>query len=181
MPVLYTVGHSTHSLREFVDILHAHQIKHIVDIRTIPKSHRVPWFNKEKLKTSLRKEKISYTHMPRLGGLRRTVKNSINVGWYNASFRGFADYMQTTEFYMGLKELNLIIRKNNKVAIMCAEALPWRCHRSLISDAEVVRHFVVWEIISKTSIRRHKLTSFAVVNRKKRPIQIYYPKIKTTS
>lgn len=176
MPVLYTVGHSTHSLREFIDILHAHQIEHIVDIRTIPKSHKVPWFNKEKLKASLRKQKILYTHIPRLGGLRRSMKNSINEGWHNASFRGFADYMQTTEFHMGLKQLNLIIKKNKKVAIMCAEVLPWRCHRSLIADAEVVRYFVVWEIISKTFIRRHKLTSFAVVNRKKRPIQIYYPK-----
>lgn len=175
MPKLFTIGHSTHTLQEFLDILHAHQIKHIVDVRSIPRSRHVPWFNENELKASLRKERIEYTHMPKLGGLRRTSKNSINTGWRNASFRGFADYMQTPEFFEGLKELNALIKKNNNVAILCAEALPWRCHRSLIADAEIVRHFKVWEIMSKTSIRPHKLTNFAVVNRKKRPIQIYYP------
>jgi uncharacterized protein (DUF488 family) len=84
--------------------------------------------------------------------------------------------MQTTEFFQGLKELNGLIKNGNKVAIMCAEAVPWRCHRSLIADAEIIRHFSVWEITSKTSARRHTLTDFAVVNRKKRPLQIYYPK-----
>lgn len=177
MPILYTIGHSTHTLQKFLDILHAHQITQIVDVRTIPKSRRVPWFNGKELTASLRKEKIAYTHMPKLGGLRRTTKNSINMEWRNTSFRGFADYMQTPEFFEGLKELNKLIKKENKVAIMCAEAVPWRCHRSLIADAEVVRHVVVWEIMSKTSIHAHKLTTFAVVNRKKRPIQIYYPKI----
>lgn len=181
MPTLYTIGHSTHSLREFLDILHAHQIKYIVDVRTIPKSFKVPWFNKEKLRMSLRKEKIGYTHIPTLGGLRHTSKNSLNKGWRNASFRGFADYMQTPEFYNGLKRLNAIIKEKNRVAIMCAEALPWRCHRSLIADAEIARHFVVWEIFNKSSIRKHKLTSFAMINRKKRPIQIYYPQINNKS
>lgn len=176
MPKLYTIGHSTHPLQEFLDILHAHQIKHIVDVRTIPKSRHVSWFNEKALEASLHTEKIHYTHLPKLGGLRRTTKNSINMGWHNASFRGFADYMQTAEFFEGLKALNHIIRKeDHNVAIMCAEAVPWRCHRSLIADAEIVRHYVVWEIMSKTSIRPHTLTSFAVVNRKKRPIQIYYP------
>lgn len=177
MPTLYTIGHSTHTLQEFLDILHAHQITQIVDVRTIPKSRHVPWFNEQELKASLRKEKIAYIHIPKLGGLRRTIKNSINVGWRNASFRGFADYMQTPEFFQGLKELKALIKKGNKVAIMCAEAVPWRCHRSLIADAEIARHFVVWEIMSKTSVHTHKLTTFAVINRKKRPIQIYYPKI----
>lgn len=177
MPTLYTIGHSTHTLQEFLDILHVHQITQIVDVRTIPKSRHVPWFNEKELKASLRKAKIAYTHIPKLGGLRRTIKNSINMGWRNASFRGFADYMQTPEFFQGLKELNGLIKKENKVAIMCAEALPWRCHRSLIADAEVARHFVVWEIMSKTSVHSHKLTTYAVINRKKRPIQIYYPKI----
>ncbi len=177
MPTLYTVGHSTHTLQEFLDILHAYQITQIVDVRTIPKSRHVPWFNQKELKASLHKEKIAYTHIPKLGGLRRTIKNSINMGWRNASFRGFADYMQTPEFFQGLKELRNLIRKESKVAIMCAEAVPWRCHRSLIADAEVARHFVVWEIMSKTSIHAHKLTTFAVINRKKKPIQVYYPKI----
>lgn len=177
MPKLYTIGHSTHTLQEFLDILHAYQITHIVDVRTIPKSRHVPWFNENEFKKSLRKEKIAYTHISKLDGLRRTNKNSINMEWRNASFRGFADYMQTAEFFDGLKELNNLIKKNKNVAIMCAEAVPWRCHRSLIADAEIVRHFSVWEIMSKTSVRAHTLTDFAVVNRKKRPIQIYYPKI----
>jgi uncharacterized protein (DUF488 family) len=177
MPTLYTIGHSTHTLQEFLAILHAHQITQIVDVRTIPKSRHVPWFNEQELKISLRKEKIGYIHISKLGGLRRTTKNSINMGWRNTSFRGFADYMQTSEFFAGLKALNKIIKEKARVAIMCAEAVPWRCHRSLIADAEIVRHFVVWEIMSKTSIHAHKLTDFAVVNRKKRPIQIYYPKI----
>lgn len=177
MPKLYTIGHSTHSLQEFIDILKAYQITRVVDVRTIPKSRHVPWFNKDEFKKSLRKEKITYTHIPKLGGLRRTTKNSINMGWRNASFRGFADYMQTSEFFEGLKELNALIKENKKVVIMCAEAVPWRCHRSLIADAEIARHFYVFEIMSKTSVHSHKLTDFAVINRKKRPIRIYYPKI----
>jgi uncharacterized protein (DUF488 family) len=175
MPKLYTIGHSTHTLKEFLEILHAYQITHIVDVRSIPKSRHVPWFNEIKFKNSLRKAKIAYTHLAKLGGLRRTSKNSINLGWRNTSFRGFADYMQTPEFFAGLKELNKIIRKSHRVAIMCAEALPWRCHRSLIADAEIVRHYSVWEIMSKTSARAHKLTEFAVVDRTKKPMQIYYP------
>lgn len=176
MPKLFTIGHSTHSLKEFIEILHAHNITHLVDVRSIPKSRHVPWFNEKKLKSSLRKEKIAYTHMSKLGGLRRTSKNSINLGWRNASFRGFADYMQTADFFAALKELNFLIKKDT-VAIMCAEAVPWRCHRSLIADAEVVRKIKVLEIFSKTSVRAHQLTSFAKVNRKKRPIVIYYPSL----
>ena len=177
MPTLYTIGHSTHTMQEFLDLLHAYKIMHIVDVRAIPKSRHVPWFNEKDLETALYKEKIAYTHLSKLGGLRRANKNSINIGWHNVSFRGFADYMQTPQFFEGLKELNELITRNHRVAIMCAEAVPWRCHRSLIADAEVVRHFVVWEIMSKTSAHRHKLTPFAVINRQKRPIQIYYPKI----
>lgn len=176
MPKLYTIGHSTHTLQEFLEILNAHQLIHIVDVRTVPKSRHVPWFNKNEFAAALVKAKIMYTHMPKLGGLRKTTKDSINTGWRNASFRGFADYMQTSDFFEGLKELNNIIKKDRRVAIMCAEAVPWRCHRSLIADAEIVRHVDVWEIMSKTSLRLHKLTAFAVINRKKKPIQIYYPK-----
>jgi uncharacterized protein (DUF488 family) len=177
MNKLYTIGHSTHTLQEFLDILHSYQITHVVDVRTIPKSRHVPWFNNNELKESLQKEKIAYTHLSKLGGLRRTTHNSINMGWRNKSFRGFADYMQTSEFFEGLKELNSLIKNSHRVVIMCAEAVPWRCHRSLIADAEVVRHLEVLEIMSKTSAHPHKLTDFAVINRKKRPIQIYYPKI----
>lgn len=175
MPTLYTIGHSTHTFQEFLAILQVHQITQIIDVRTIPKSRHVPWFNENELKISLSQEKIAYKHIPKLGGLRRTSKNSINTGWRNASFRGFADYMQTPEFFEGLKELNNIIKKSQRVAIMCAEAVPWRCHRSLIADAEIARHYIVREIISKSSVHQHKLTDFAMINRKKRPIQIYYP------
>ncbi|MFZ2315598.1 MAG: DUF488 domain-containing protein [Gammaproteobacteria bacterium] len=175
MPKLYTIGHSNRTLRQFLEILQTYQITHIVDVRTIPKSRHCPWFSETALKKALLKENIAYTHLSTLGGLRRTSKHSINLGWHNASFRGFADYMQTPEFFEGLKVLNGLIKTNKRVAIMCAEAVPWRCHRSLIADAEILRHFSVWEIISKTSVRLHKLTNFAVINRKKRPIQLYYP------
>jgi uncharacterized protein (DUF488 family) len=175
MTKLYTIGHSTHSLQEFFDILHAHEIKLVVDVRSIPKSNYVPWFNESKINKSLKKEKIGYVHLSELGGLRSTHKDSINTGWRNASFRGYADYMQTPAFYAGLKELNQLIKENKKVVIMCAEAVPWRCHRSLIADAEIIRGITVLDIMSRTSVRIHKLNSFAVINRKKRPIQIYYP------
>lgn len=176
MVTLYTIGHSSHTIEEFLTILRAQQITHIVDVRTIPKSRHVPWFNANELKKTLHKEKIAYTHMPELGGLRKTHKDSINQGWHNASFRGFADYMQTTEFYAGLKKLNQIIKQNEKTAIMCAEAVPWRCHRSLIADVEIVRGINVIDILNAHSTHPHTLTSFAVVNRSKRPIKIYYPK-----
>lgn len=173
---LYTIGHSTHTLGEFLDILESHKIEHIVDVRTIPKSRHVPWFNEDVLREGLRKVSISYTHISALGGLRKTSKNSINQGWRNASFRGYADYMQTAEFYGGLKELNQLIKQRRRVAIMCAEAVPWRCHRSLIADAEIVRGITVLDIMSRTSIHLHKLTPFAIVDRSRRPIKIYYPK-----
>lgn len=178
MPTLYTIGHSNHTLSEFLEILHAHKITRIVDVRTIPRSRHAPWFNENELKKALRQKKIAYIHMKQLGGLRKTSKESINQGWHNPSFRGFADYMQTPEFFAGLKALNKLIKRNTRVCIMCAEAVPWRCHRSLIADAEVVRHFKVWEIMSKTSSRLHQLTSFAVVDRTKRPIKVYYPAVK---
>jgi uncharacterized protein (DUF488 family) len=176
MSKLYTIGHSTRTLKEFLNILNIYQITHVVDVRSIPRSLHVPWFNKNKLKSSLRKNKIGYTHLAKLGGLRRTSKTSINMGWNNINFRGFADYMHTSEFFEGLKELNILIKKCHRVVIMCAEAVPWRCHRSLIADAELVRHYTVYEIISKNTSKIHKLTAFAVVNKKKRPIQILYPK-----
>lgn len=172
---LYTIGHSTHPLAEFIEILQTYEIKHLVDVRTIPKSRHVPWFNKETLNSALAKEKIIYTHLKKLGGLRKTMPDSINTGWRNASFRGFADYMQTIDFFSGLKDLNTLIKKTHYVAIMCAEAVPWRCHRSLIADAETIRGIEVFEIINKTSVHLHQLTSFAVVNKNKRPIQLFYP------
>jgi len=175
MSKLYTIGHSTRTLKEFIALLHAYKITHLVDVRTIPKSRHVPWFNENRLKSDLRKEQINYIHMLELGGLRHAHKDSINQGWHNASFRGFADYMQTPEFHLGLKKLNQLLKEDNKVAIMCAEAVPWRCHRSLIADAEIVRHIKVSHIMNESTVYAHMLTSFAVVDRKKRPIKVYYP------
>jgi uncharacterized protein (DUF488 family) len=175
MPTLFTIGHSTRSIDEFIALLTTYGITHVVDIRTIPKSRHFPWFNQDELKLSLRKVKIVYTHMLKLGGLKHSHKNSINTAWRSSSFRGFADYMQTLEFYHGLKELNQLIKRNNKVAIMCAEAVPWRCHRSLIGDAEVVRGIKVLDILSKTTLHPHELTKFAIVDRSFRPMKIYYP------
>ncbi len=174
MSKLYTIGHSTHTIHEFLAMLYAYEIKHLVDVRTIPKSRHVPWFNENKLRTTLNKQNIAYTHLAELGGLRKTHKDSINQGWRNASFRGFADYMQTPEFYLALKKLNQLIKLNKKVAIMCAEAVPWRCHRSLIADAEIVRGITVLDIMSVTSLHTHQLTPFAVVDRETRPIKVYY-------
>ncbi len=156
-------------------MLKNHQIACLVDVRTIPRSRHVPWANKNSLKTQLNKHNIDYIHLPELGGLRKTHKDSINLGWRNTGFRGFADYMQTSEFFSALKKLNQLIRQYKHVVIMCAEAVPWRCHRSLIADAEIVRGVKVLDIMGPHSVHQHELTAFAKVNRKVRPIRIEYP------
>lgn len=175
MKTLFTIGHSNHPWREFLDLLLFYEITQLVDIRTIPKSRWFPWFNKTKMASALLKEKIAYHHLPELGGLRHAKKDSINKSWENSSFRGYADYMQTPEFFSGLKILNKLIRTNGKTAIMCAEALPWQCHRKLVSDAEVIRKWKVLHIINKNSIKPHVLTDFAKVDRTKKPMKLYYP------
>lgn len=172
---LFTIGHSNRTLEDFLDLLKEQHIRHLVDVRTIPKSRHVAWSNQGNLYLALARDHIKYTHLPELGGLRKTNPHSINLGWHNSSFRGFADYMQTKEFYLGLKKLNKIIKEESPAVIMCAEAVPWRCHRSLIADAEVIRGVEVYNIISANAIQPHHLTTFAVVNRKKRPMQVYYP------
>jgi uncharacterized protein (DUF488 family) len=168
---IFTIGHSTHSIEEFVEMLKAHDIKLIVDVRTIPKSRHNPQYNSEELAVSLQEHDIGYKHMPGLGGLRHAKKDSVNTAWENASFRGFADYMQTEEFE---KSLNALIETARKrpTAIMCAEAVPWRCHRSLIGDALLAREIKVIDIMSKTSAKEHKLTAFAEVH----GLTITYPK-----
>jgi uncharacterized protein (DUF488 family) len=160
-----TIGHSTHSLKEFIALLKHYGVEHLVDIRTIPRSSYNPQFNEEKLMSSLNKKGIHYTHMAGLGGLRRAYADSINIGWHNIYFRGYADYMQTKEFAKSVEELIEIARKT-QVAIMCAEALPWRCHRSLISDALLLRKISVEDIFSLTELKPHELTSFARVKGK---------------
>ncbi len=158
-----TIGHSTRPLDEFVAMLEAHQIALLVDIRTIPKSRRNPQFNTEELALSLPEAGIQYLHMPGLGGLRHPRRDSINGAWRNDSFRGYADYMQTPEFSANLEEL-IRLAKQQRTAIMCAEAVQWRCHRSLVADALTARGIVVEHIQSRTRAQPHRLTPFAVVN-----------------
>jgi len=164
--VIFTVGHSTRPIEEFEDLLLAHGVKQLVDIRTIPRSRHNPQFNGDSLPGSLKKAGIRYRHMPGLGGLRHARRDSINSGWHNASFRGFADYMQTPDFENALVEL-IRIAQTRRTAIMCAEAVPWRCHRSLIADALLVRGISVDEITSRTRTRPHALTPWACVKRKR--------------
>lgn len=157
--LIYTIGHSTRSIEDFIDLLKSYEIEMLIDVRTIPKSRHNPQFNEETLGTVLKKSGIHYQHLSKLGGLRHTTKNSINVGWHNPSFRGYADYMQTPSFWQGLEELEILGEKY-KSAIMCAEAVPWRCHRSLIADSLILRKWKVLHIISGKSTNPHKLTSF---------------------
>ncbi len=161
-PVLYTIGHSTRSLEELIDVLTAHGVKVLVDVRTVPRSRRVPQFNADTLGRDLARAGIEYVPAPDLGGLRKTRADSVNRGWRNASFRGYADYMQTPAFQAALDEL-MRIAADKPTAIMCAEAVPWRCHRSLIGDALLVRGWRVIDLMTRTSAKPHKLTSFARV------------------
>lgn len=159
-PELWTIGHSTRPIEEFVGLLQSHGIQLLVDVRTIPFSRRNPQFHQEALAQSLREAGLQYRHMPELGGRRKTRPDSVNVGWRNAGFRGYADYMQTQEFWDGLEEL-VNIGQQSPSAVMCAEAVPWRCHRTLIADAMVIRGWTVHHIISASSLKTHTLTPFA--------------------
>ena len=160
--MLLTVGHSNRPLEEFLALLRAHGVERLVDIRTIPRSRHNPQFNRESLPAALAAEGIAYAHRQGLGGLRRPRADSVNRGWRNAGFRGFADYMATAEFASELAALEDEMRET-RTAIMCAEAVPWRCHRSLISDALVVGGKAVEHIMSKERRHLHKLTPFARV------------------
>ncbi len=163
---IYSIGHSTRSIEEFIDLLKAYDIETVIDIRTIPRSRHCPQFNKEELKQSLKNAKIGYRHLKELGGLRHALKNSTNTGWINASFRGYADYMQTPDFEKGLEKLEKI-SQNKRCALMCAEALYWRCHRSLVADALILKKWKVFHILSKKSAKLHKRTSFLRVKKGK--------------
>ena len=161
-PIALTIGHSTRTLAKFIALLKAHAVSLIVDVRTIPRSRHNPQFNKDALPGSLKEAGVGYVHMPGLGGLRRAKTDSLNIGWRNASFRGYADYMQTGTFAEGLATL-IHMSRQKRTAIMCAEAVPWRCHRSLVADALSVRGIPAVEILSESSYRLHKLTPFAHV------------------
>jgi uncharacterized protein (DUF488 family) len=169
-PSIFTVGHSTRSVDEFIELLQAHCVREVVDVRTVPKSRHNPQFNEEDLKQSLKQKHIRYKHLKKLGGLRHTKKDSINLGWHNTSFRGFADYMATSEFSDGLETL-IKIASLRETTIMCAEAVPWRCHRSLIADALAKKGWIVRDIMSNTSASKHRLTPFL----KRKNGQLIYP------
>jgi len=161
-PIVLTVGHSTRPLADLISLLTAHEVRHLIDVRTVPRSRHNPQFNGETLPAALQTAKIAYSHFAGLGGFRHAKPDSRNMGWRNASFRGYADYMQTPAFAQNLKSL-MDLARQERVVLMCAEAVPWRCHRSLIGDALMVHGFHVEEIISQTRCQTHTLTPFAAV------------------
>jgi len=159
-PTLWTIGHSTRPIDELIELLKAHGIALLMDVRTVPRSRHNPQFNSQALAASLTDAGVTYHHVPELGGLRKSRPGSINTGWKNASFRGFADYMQTDGFSRALEEF-MAYGERERTAVMCAEAVPWRCHRSLIADALVSRGWTVRHIMTLTKADEHKLTPFA--------------------
>lgn len=168
--IVMTVGHSTHPIKDFIRLLKAHEVKRLVDVRTVPRSRHNPQFNRSQLSPALHSARLHYTYMPGLGGFRHARPDSLNAGWRNASFRGYADYMQTPEFRKQLDHL-IKLARSERVAIMCAEAVPWRCHRSLIADALVAQGIEVRELTSATRARAHRLPTWAKVN----GTQVTYP------
>lgn len=167
---IYTVGHSTRSLGELVRLLKENGIQTVIDVRTVPRSRHNPQFNRECLSTELERSGIKYQHIPELGGFRRPQSNSPNAGWRNAGFRGFADYMGTPQFEEGLVQCIATAQKTRS-AIMCSEAVPRRCHRSLIADALTVRGYEVLNIFGVASLKLHKLTPWASIH----GIRLTYP------
>ncbi|MGB7539676.1 MAG: DUF488 domain-containing protein [Anaerolineales bacterium] len=158
---VFTIGHSTRTAEEFLALLRRYGIQLVADVRSVPRSKRNPQFNRDTLPAALAAAGIRYVHMPELGGFRRPRPDSPNPGWKNDSFRGFADYMQTDEFRDGLEKL-LAAARREKTAILCAEAVPWRCHRSLIADALVFEGVPVEDILGLENSRPHRPTPFAV-------------------
>ncbi|HLJ42432.1 MAG TPA: DUF488 domain-containing protein [Candidatus Acidoferrales bacterium] len=184
--LILTIGHSNRSIEDFLAILKAHAVQRLVDVRSVPRSRHNPQFNRlpavagdpqagDALPQTLRRARIAYTHLAKLGGLRRAKPDSVNTGWNNSSFRGFADYMQTPEFAAGIARLEKLAQ-TKRCAIMCAEAVPWRCHRSLLADALTVRGHAVEHIMTPTRRNLHKLTPFARVRGKR----ITYPATRAT-
>ncbi len=165
-----TVGHSTRSIVAFLELLVGYRVTQLVDVRTVPRSRHNPQFNEDALPISLAAAKIGYAHASGLGGFRPTTADSPNAGWRNLSFRGYADYMQTTDFAANLAKV-IELARTDRVALMCAEAVPWRCHRLLIADALLVHGVGACEIVSPKRLQPHRLTPFARV----RGEQIAYP------
>jgi uncharacterized protein (DUF488 family) len=170
MSTIYTVGHSTRTVEEFIGLLKSFGIDLVADIRTMPKSRHNPQFHIDQLAGSLASAGIEYRHLPGLGGLRRATKDSINTGWRNASFRGYADYMSTPPFQAAVAEL-IALAAQHVTVIMCAEAVFWRCHRTLVADALLVRGIDVQHIMGAGKLTPATMTSFA----KPDGTQITYP------
>ena len=165
-----TVGHSTRPIEAFLELLAGHGVTQLIDVRTVPRSRHNPQFNEDALPISLATANIGYAHAGGLGGFRTTTADSPNAGWRNLSFRGYADYMHTTDFAANLASV-IELARTDRVALMCAEAVPWRCHRSLIADALLVHGVATCEIVSPKRLQPHKLTPFARV----RGEEITYP------
>jgi uncharacterized protein (DUF488 family) len=160
---IFTIGHSTRPIEEFIGILKAHGMERVVDIRTVPRSRRNPQFNRDILPESLARSGIAYEHIAALGGLRHARPDSLNTGWRNASFRGYADYMATEQFAGGLERL-LEVAPKTPSAMMCAESVPWRCHRSLVADALTARGITVMHIMNASKAVAHSMTPFARID-----------------
>ncbi len=159
---IFTIGHSTRTFEAFAALLEAHGIRRLADIRTVPRSRRHPQFERDVLSASLASRGIEYRHFPALGGLRRPRRDSENLAWRNESFRGYADYMATEAFEKGVDEL-LAFADGKRTAVMCAEALWWRCHRSLLADALVARNMEVLHVASRGAPTAHHLNPMARV------------------
>lgn len=170
MPTIHTLGHSTRTQEEFLAILGSFRIDTVADIRTVPRSARNPQYDRNAFERWLQEAHVRYVHLRDLGGLRHARKDSINTAWKNASFRGYADYMQTSQFADAVDEL-ISLAADHTVAIVCAEAVPWRCHRSLVGDALLVRGVSVLDIMSASTAKPHKLTPWAHVD----GLHITYP------
>lgn len=175
---IYTVGHSTHSLEALVALLRPAGVTMLVDVRTVPRSRHNPQFNHEALEVDLPARGIAYQHLPALGGLRHPRPDSPNTGWDNPSFRGYADYMQTAEFREGLRQLlGLAAVGAGNMAVMCAEAVPWRCHRSLLADALTARGVAVAHLLPDGRVQPHRPTPFLrVAAMPAGEVRLTYPK-----
>jgi uncharacterized protein (DUF488 family) len=172
--LIFTVGHSNRTIEDFIGLLWSNEVAEVIDVRPLARSRHNPQFNLDQLPVSLAAAGIHYLHMAGLGGLRHTHADSLNVGWHNVSFRGYADYMQSAEFAENVDRL-VELARSRQCVLMCAEAVPWRCHRSLIADALVVRDVRVEDIIGPNDRKAHALTSFAHVE----GLTVTYPAIGT--
>jgi uncharacterized protein (DUF488 family) len=163
-PQIYTIGHSTHSAEQFLALLRAHEVRQVADIRTVPKSRRHPQFNSDALDSYLHAHGILYRHFPALGGLRKARRDSVNTGWRHAGFRGYADHMQTEQFFAGVESL-LAFAALARTTVMCAEAIWWQCHRQLLADALLARAVPVHHIMGPAAAKPHRLSDFATVQK----------------